>query len=90
MNKEGWYLHNYKDLPYKQSIKQFMKDYKIKYYLYGRFKKWETKENKKIMVCKLKKSHLKNIVDRFGNTTIRTKYPYVWYRYLKDIEKGDI
>ena len=78
------YQHNYKNLPYKKIIQQFLKDYRLKYFLYGRFTKWKTKNGKRITISKLRKKHLKNIVDMFGNTKMRNDYPFVWYKYLKD------
>ena len=78
------YRHNYKNLPYKKSIKQFLKDYRLKYFLFGRFTKWKTKDGKNIMVSKLNKRHLQKIVDMFGSTKIRNEYPFIWYKYLKD------
>ena len=81
------YQHNYKNLLYKKSIQQFLKDYRLAYFLYGRFTKWKTKEGERIRVSKLHKKHLENIVAKFGNTKIRNEYPFVWFKYLKD---GDI
>lgn len=81
------YQHNYKNLPYKESTKQFIKDYKFRYFLYGKYSKWKTKQGK-TMVFRLNKIHLKNIVEKFGNTTIRTAFPFVWYRYLKEFEEN--
>jgi hypothetical protein len=81
------YSHNYKNLPYKKSVQQFLKDYRLRYFLYGRFMKWKTKEGKKITISKLRKNHLKNIVAMFGNTKIRNEHPFVWYKYL--LKDGD-
>lgn len=80
------YSYNYKNLPYKQSVKKFIKDHFIFYYLIGRFTYWKTKGGKKIRVKDIEKHHLCHIVHKFGNTYIRTNHPYIWYRYLKDFE----
>ena len=79
------YSHNYKGLPYKQSIKRFVKDYRIRYFLYGKYSKWKTSRGEKIMVKDISYQHLINIVNYFGNTKIRTDYPFVWYRYLNEV-----
>ena len=76
--------NNYKGLPYKDSIKQFTKDYRIKYILYGRNTYYKTKKQK-IRVKNLNRQYLKNIVERCGNTYIRNNYPFVWYRYIKEV-----
>ena len=80
------YKHNYKNLPYKISIRKFLKDYFFRYYLFGQFTHWKTKNNKKIMICKLNKKHIENIVNIFGNTQTRNNYPYIWFRYIKECE----
>lgn len=77
------YFYNYKNLPYKKSIKRFIKDYRLKYFLYGRNSIWKTKNHEEIKVKDLNKRHLIRIVEKFGNTFIRTNYPFIWYRYLK-------
>lgn len=77
------YSYNYKGLPYRQSVKQFINDYRFWYNLYGKHKKWKTKDGKKIAICKLNIIHLRNIVNKYGNTYIRNNYPFLWYRYLK-------
>lgn len=79
------YSHNYKGLPYKQSVKRFEKDYRIRYCLYGKYFKWRTASGKKIRVKDLDYHHLINIVNYFGNTKIRNDYPFVWYRYVKEV-----
>lgn len=82
------YSHNYKRLPYKESVYRFMRDYRIKYYLIGRFKRWRTSTGEQIPIRKINKTHLYRIVSRFGTTYIRNKAPYVWFRYLKEYEVG--
>lgn len=57
--------YNYKHLPYKQSVKCFLKDYKIPYLRYGQFKKWKTKNGIDIMIRDLDKKHIDNIIGRF-------------------------
>lgn len=76
------YSHNYKGLPYKMSLCKFIEDYRFRYNLYGKYTKWTTAAGKKIRVKDIDSTHLKRIVGYFGNTHIRTKYPYVWYRYI--------
>jgi hypothetical protein len=80
------YNHNYKNLKYKDSIIQFIKDYKWKYIIYGRYTIWNTKNGKSIMIKNLNKEHLKNIINLFGNTYIRVNYPFIFYRFAKEIE----
>lgn len=76
------YHHNYKGLPYIESVKQFLKDYKIKYILFGQFTRWRRKNKKSIRVGALTDRHVQNIVSLFGATQIRKDFPYVYYRYL--------
>lgn len=81
------YSHNYKNLPYKQSVKKFIKDYYISYHLFGKFTYWTTKGGEKIRIKNIEKPHLRYIVHRFGSTYIRTNHPYIWFKYLKEYEK---
>lgn len=81
------YRHNYKGLPYKESCKQFIKDYRLKYFLYGKNILYKTKNNEKIKVKNLNKKHINNIVNCLGCTNTRNYYPFIYYRYLKEIIK---
>ncbi len=78
------YSHNYKGLKYKDSLIRFIKDYRLKYWLYGRNKKYKTKHGDYIKVKDLSIVHIRNIVNKCGHTTTRSVYPFVFYRYLKE------
>lgn len=81
------YKHNYKGLRYDKSVEQFLKDYRFRYAIYGKFKSWKTKDGKRIPIYKLNKRHLENIIGRFGSTKIRKEHPFVWYKFLKEVEE---
>lgn len=81
--------YNYRGLSYKDSFKRFKRDYSLKYKLYGQFTKWRTKFGDRIRVKDLNRIHLIYIVEKFGNTYIRTNYPFIWYRYLKEVIENE-
>lgn len=81
--------YNYKGLPYRESHRQFKKDCGLRYKLYGQFTKWKTKSGLKVQVRHIRKKHLIHIVEKFGNTYIWTNYPFIWYRYLKEVIRDE-
>ncbi len=81
--------HNYKGLKYKDSLKRFLKDYRLRYNLYGKRTKWKTQRGELIKVKDLTKRHIYNIIGKFGVINIRTNYPYVYYRYVLFLKENE-
>lgn len=82
--------HNYKGLKWEDSVKQYLNDYNFKHNVYGKYTNFKTKNGKYIKIEDLSLQHIKNIVGRFGNTYIRENYPFLFYRYLKEVVESEM